>query len=207
MIAIDWIVIRSAALAGLFVLVPSIVVLTLVLDDSASSLWIYVFGLLLVFGFLTVGDGAGRARSDTPMIHGAIAGLSCYLVIQLFGSISRPDPRRVGQPSAVSLPRHPQRCARRQRGTVRRLVSTQGPAQPGQLRELPVGLKPCDGSRSALRLPRHAQHTRRRREGSVPRAASVARWVSWPDGRADLSGSVRKVGAPQNTVLANGQSG
>ena len=88
-IAIDWIVIRSAALAGLFVLVPSIVVLTLVLDDSASSLWIYLFGLLLVFGFLTAGYGAGRARSDTPMIHGAIAGLSCYLVIQLFGSISR----------------------------------------------------------------------------------------------------------------------
>ncbi len=88
-VAIDWIVIRSAALAGLFVLVPSIVVLTLVLDESASSLWIYLFGLLLVFGFLTAGYGAGRARSDTPMIHGAIAGLSCYLVIQLFGSVSR----------------------------------------------------------------------------------------------------------------------
>ncbi len=88
-VAIDWIVVRSAALAGLFVLVPSIIVLTLVLDDSASSGWIYLFGLLLVFGFLTAGYGAGRARSDTPMIHGAIAGLSCYVVIQLFGAISR----------------------------------------------------------------------------------------------------------------------
>lgn len=89
MVAIDWVVIRSAALAGLLVLVPAIIVLTLVLDDSASSAWIYLFGLIMVFGFLTAGYGAGRIRSDTPMIHGAIAGVSCYVVIQGFGAISR----------------------------------------------------------------------------------------------------------------------
>lgn len=89
MVAIDWVVIRSAALAGLMVLVPAIVVLTLVLDESSASIWIYIFGLLLVFGFLTAGYGAGRVRSDTPMIHGAIAGLSCYAAIQLFGVVSR----------------------------------------------------------------------------------------------------------------------
>jgi hypothetical protein len=88
-VAIDWVVIRTAALAGLFVLVPAIVVLTLVLDDSSSTLWIYLFGLLAVFGFLTAGYGAGRIRSDTPMIHGAIAGLACYVAIQLFGVIFR----------------------------------------------------------------------------------------------------------------------
>lgn len=89
MVAIDWVVIKSAALAGLFVLVPAIVVLTLVLDDSSASIWIYIFGLILVFGFMTAGYGAGRMRSDTPMIHGAIAGLSCYVAIQLFGVLSR----------------------------------------------------------------------------------------------------------------------
>ena len=88
-VAIDWVAIRSAVLAGLLVLIPAIVVLTLVLDDSASSFWIYVFGLILVFGFLTAGYGAGRARNDTPMIHGAIAGVGCYLLIQAFGAISR----------------------------------------------------------------------------------------------------------------------
>lgn len=89
MVAIDWNVIRSAALAGLFVLVPAIVVLTLVLDDSSATVWIYVFGLILVFGFMTAGYGAGRVRSDTPMIHGAIAGVACYAAIQLFGVVSR----------------------------------------------------------------------------------------------------------------------
>jgi len=88
-VAIDWDVIKSAALAGLFVLVPAIVVLTLVLDDSSATIWIYIFGLILVFGFLTAGYGAGRIRSDTPMIHGAIAGLTCYAAIQLFGVVSR----------------------------------------------------------------------------------------------------------------------
>lgn len=89
MVAIDWVVIRSAVLAGLLVLVPAIVVLTLVLDDSASTFWIYLFGLIMLFGFLTAGYGAGRGRSDTPMIHGAIAGLGCYVVIQTFGAVSR----------------------------------------------------------------------------------------------------------------------
>lgn len=88
-VAIDWVVIKSAALAGLFVLVPAIVVLTLVLDDTSASIWIYIFGLILVFGFLTAGYGAGRIRSDTPLIHGAIAGFACYVAIQLFGVISR----------------------------------------------------------------------------------------------------------------------
>lgn len=89
MVAIDWNVIKSAAFAGLMVLVPAIVVLTLVLDDSSASIWIYIFGLILVFGFMTAGYGAGRVRSDTPMIHGAIAGLACYVVIQVFGVLSR----------------------------------------------------------------------------------------------------------------------
>lgn len=88
-VAIDWDVIKTAAFAGLFVLVPAIVVLTLVLDENSASIWIYIFGLILVFGFLTAGYGAGRIRSDTPMIHGAIAGVACYVAIQLFGVISR----------------------------------------------------------------------------------------------------------------------
>ena len=75
-VTIDWDVIKQAALAGLFVLVPAIVVLTLVLDENSASIWIYIFGLILVFGFMTAGYGAGRIRSDTPMIHGAIAGLA-----------------------------------------------------------------------------------------------------------------------------------
>ena len=88
-VAIDWIVIRSAVIAGLLVLVPAIVVLTLVLDDSSATFWIYVFGLIMVFGFATAGYGAGRMRSDTPMIHGAVAGFGCYVVIQTFGALFR----------------------------------------------------------------------------------------------------------------------
>lgn len=89
MVALDWTVIRTAALAGLLVLVPAILVLTLVLDDSSSAIWIYVMGLVLVFGFLTAGYGAGRERNDTPMTHGAVAGVACYVAIQLFGVLSR----------------------------------------------------------------------------------------------------------------------
>lgn len=89
MVAIDWDVIKSATFAGLFVLVPAILVLTLVLDESSASIWIYIFGLILVFGFLTAGYGAGRIRSDTPMIHGALSGVACYVAIQLFGVLSR----------------------------------------------------------------------------------------------------------------------
>ena len=89
MVAIDWDVIKTATLAGLFVLVPAIVVLTVVLGDNAATVWIYLFGLILVFGFLTAGYGAGRSRSDTPLMHGALAGFACYVAIQLFGVISR----------------------------------------------------------------------------------------------------------------------
>ncbi len=89
MATIDWALVRTAALAGLLILVPAAVISTLVVDDDASTAWSGLFAVITLFGFLTAGYGAGRARSDTPMMHGAAAAIACYLVIQTFGAVSR----------------------------------------------------------------------------------------------------------------------
>ncbi len=47
-----------------------------------------MFGVLVLFGFMTAGYGAGRLRTDTPMMHGALAAVACYVVVQAFGIVT-----------------------------------------------------------------------------------------------------------------------
>lgn len=68
--------------------IPATIVTNLVLDDSSTDAWSYLFGLITLFGFATAGYAAGRARNDTPMMHGAAAAFVCYAVVQVIGAIS-----------------------------------------------------------------------------------------------------------------------
>lgn len=87
--AIDWAVVRAATIAGLVVVIPSVIILAVVLGDDSNAAWAYLFGFVTLFGFAAAGYGAGRVRSDTPMMHGAIAALACYSIVQAFGTIKR----------------------------------------------------------------------------------------------------------------------
>lgn len=87
--ALDWSVIRTAALGGLFVVLPAAVLAELIVGEGGSGAWASLFFLITLFGFATAGFGAGRVRSDTPMIHGAAAAVACYAVVQVFGIAAR----------------------------------------------------------------------------------------------------------------------
>ena len=86
---IDWTVVRSAALAGLTVLVPiTILSLWIIGDDSSSYTKLGFFGLTM-FGFAAAGYGAGKLAPQAPMAHGALGAMGTWLVIQGFGIIRR----------------------------------------------------------------------------------------------------------------------
>jgi len=83
---LDWTVIRTAATAGLLVIVPGAFVASVLFDDGPTGLaWLFL--LVVLAGLGLSGYVAGRLRSDTPIAHGLISGLLCYLVAQLFGVI------------------------------------------------------------------------------------------------------------------------
>ena len=73
---IDWRVVARGALTGFCVIVP-VTVVHAVLDheirDFDDSGWRSVLYLFILAGFLAAGWVAGRARSDTPFTHGALA--------------------------------------------------------------------------------------------------------------------------------------
>ena len=85
----DWTVIRTAATAGLVVVIPAAVVSEVLLDRSSASIWSLLFAAVTLFGFATAGYAAGRQRTDIPMSHGGLAAVLCYLVVQTFGTIKR----------------------------------------------------------------------------------------------------------------------
>lgn len=90
---LDWTVIRTAATAGLLLIVPG-AFLTSVLFQDGPSLLSWLFLLLILVGFGLAGYVAGRLRSDTPIGHGVLSALLCFLVAQLFGivvSLTRGD--------------------------------------------------------------------------------------------------------------------
>ncbi len=84
---IDWAVIRNSALAGLMVIVPAALLGQWLANGDGG--WPFLFLLIVLLGFVIAGFGAGFLRSDTPMKHGAIAALCCYVVVQLFGLVMR----------------------------------------------------------------------------------------------------------------------
>ncbi len=82
---IDWLTIRTAATAGLIIIIPSAILSTVLIGENGSFAWSALFAFLILLGFFVAGFGAGRLRSDTPMMHGSIAAMSCYAVVQIFG--------------------------------------------------------------------------------------------------------------------------
>lgn len=86
---IDWPVVVNAAGAGLLVVIPAALLTALVFSDTSTSRWAILFSLVIFLGFAVAGFGAGRLRRDTPMIHGALAALLCYVVVQGFGIARR----------------------------------------------------------------------------------------------------------------------
>ncbi len=56
---------------------------------EANTIWAFLFFLVTLTGFTISGFGAGRIRRDTPMMHGALAGIATYVIVQIFGVISR----------------------------------------------------------------------------------------------------------------------
>jgi hypothetical protein len=74
---IDWRVVVRGALVGLAIIVP-VTVVRVVLDrevrDFDDSGWIYPLFVLILVAYLVGGAVAGRARPDTPLTHGLLAG-------------------------------------------------------------------------------------------------------------------------------------
>jgi hypothetical protein len=86
---LDWPIIRMGATAGLIVVIPAAIISALLVDDNDASSWAPLFEIVVIFGFVIAGWGAGSRRPDTPMMHGAAAAFLCYVVVQLFGFFRR----------------------------------------------------------------------------------------------------------------------
>lgn len=86
---LDWHVVRTAATAGLLLLVPAAIGAALLVDESNRGLWSFLFFAVTMLGFVIAGFGAGRLRTDTPMVHGLAAAWAAWAVIQAFGVIRR----------------------------------------------------------------------------------------------------------------------
>jgi hypothetical protein len=75
--------IARGALAGLAVIVP-VTILRVVLDreirDFDDTGWIYPLFVLILVAYFLAGWIAGRARHDSPLTHGTLAGLGVLVV-------------------------------------------------------------------------------------------------------------------------------
>lgn len=99
--SIGWRVIVIATMSGLAVLIPAAVVASLILGDDANPWWAWVFVAVAVFAFLASGFVAGLLRSDTPMLHGAVAALAAATVMQGAAAL---DPFANGErPDAIAV--------------------------------------------------------------------------------------------------------
>ncbi len=86
---IDWLTIRTSATAGLIIIIPAAVLSVIFVGENGSSGWSILFVVAILLGFFIAGFGAGRLRDDTPMMHGSLAAMACYVVVQIFGAVRR----------------------------------------------------------------------------------------------------------------------
>lgn len=86
---LDWSLIGTAAARGLVIIVPAAIISALLFDPGSDSNLAFLFGFIVLVGFVVAGYAAGSRRADTPMMHGAAAALACYVVVQLFGLLRR----------------------------------------------------------------------------------------------------------------------
>lgn len=80
---IDWRVVLRGALVGLAVIVP-VTVLRVVIDrevrDFEHSGWKFPLFVLVLVAYFVAGWIAGKARGDTPLTHGALAGVGVIIL-------------------------------------------------------------------------------------------------------------------------------
>ncbi|MFT7601262.1 MAG: hypothetical protein ACI8TP_004213 [Acidimicrobiales bacterium] len=86
---LDWPVVRFGAGYGLALIIPAALISAVLASSDSSSNLAFLFSFLILIGFVVAGYVAGNRRTDTPMMHGAAAALSCYVVVQLFGLLRR----------------------------------------------------------------------------------------------------------------------
>ncbi len=80
---LSWPSISRGALAGLAIVVVAAIaraVLNHQMDDFKKSIWVYLLFVLVLVGYFAAGYVAGRARPDTPLANGALAGLGAVVL-------------------------------------------------------------------------------------------------------------------------------
>lgn len=81
--AISWRLVVRGSLGGLAVIVP-VTVLRVVLDreltDFADSGWVYPLFVLILVGYFVAGWIAGRPETETPLMHGTLAGIGVLVL-------------------------------------------------------------------------------------------------------------------------------
>ena len=80
---LSWPSITRGALAGLAIVVVAAIaraVLNHQMDDFKKSIWVYLLFVLVLVGYFVAGYVAGRARPDTPLANGALAGLGAVVL-------------------------------------------------------------------------------------------------------------------------------
>jgi hypothetical protein len=80
---IDWHAVFRGATAGLFFLVLASI-LEAILDRNIDSFndsgWIYPLFVLILFGYMLAGFGAGRLVPESPLSNGLLAGLGAFVL-------------------------------------------------------------------------------------------------------------------------------
>ncbi|MBJ7260662.1 MAG: hypothetical protein JHD17_01845 [Acidimicrobiia bacterium] len=80
---LSWPSITRGALAGLAIVVVAAIaraVLNNQMDDFKKSIWVYLLFVVVLVGYFVAGYVAGRARPDTPLANGALAGLGAVVL-------------------------------------------------------------------------------------------------------------------------------
>jgi hypothetical protein len=86
---INWQVVKTSAIAGLWILVPITVASLVLLDDGSSNVSRLGFFALTMFGFTAAGYGGGKLAPHAPMAHGALGAAGTWAIIQAFGIVRR----------------------------------------------------------------------------------------------------------------------
>lgn len=85
MTLVDWTIVRTGATAGLLVIIPGALLADRLTQGRQVGSWTWVFLAMALLAFGLAGLVAGRLRSDTPMLHGALGAGVAFAVAQLFG--------------------------------------------------------------------------------------------------------------------------
>jgi len=80
---IRWALVLRGALTGLAIIVPVTVVRVLLdreISDFDDSGWVYPLFVLILVGYLVAGWIAGRSETETPLMHGTLAGIGVLVL-------------------------------------------------------------------------------------------------------------------------------